>query len=302
MTNQEVGDPIFGLATRVEKAEHDIQNIYGKLMRAFVGSRIVAGNIAGVIPPGVVIGPTIVNLINNSGGSLDDGDVVVLDPTLARSVTTTTDAGDDLVIGVVRDVNNQGPFANGSETPIQVDGFVALLNVTGAVTAGDWLVTSATVKLAESVGATPSAGVFAYAMSADVAGAVNAYILGGVPGGIPAPPSQIAIESFDGSPTIATPTLIQVPNGTLSQPSAGVAVIDQRPVFVTFDASGLTDGVETDFRTPDFFQPDSAMVWEDGLLLRPVVDYMEDADFGGVTLTSAPPAATALLIRYEAAT
>lgn len=176
---RQVGDEFGILAQRLEKNEHDITNIYSKMMRAFVGSRIVAGQITGVIPPGVVIGPTIANFLNNSGGSLADGDVVVLDTTAGgRRIKTTTTAGDPLVIGVVRDVNSTGPFANGSETPVQLDGFVTTLNVTGSVASGDWLRTSTTVKLAAAV-ANGRAGVFARALSADVAGVVSAYVFGG---------------------------------------------------------------------------------------------------------------------------
>lgn len=206
MTNPEVGDPVFGLATRIEKAEHDIQNIYGKLMRAFVGSRIVAGQVTGVLPPGTVITPTIISMLNTSGGSLVDGDVVVLDLTQPRSVKTTTARGDELVIGVVRDVNSVGTFANGSETPIQIDGYLAELHVTGAVAIGDYLRTSATVKLAESVGAAPTLNVFARALSVAAGGAVNAYILaagtggsGGTGGGI-GPPGADGEAGDDGAP------------------------------------------------------------------------------------------------------
>lgn len=203
MTNPEIGDSVAGLAQRIEKTEHDISNIYGKLMRAFVGSRIVAGSITGVLPPGTIITPTIINMLNASGGSLDDGDVVILDITAARSVKTTTQRDDTLVIGVVRDVNNVGPFSNGSETPIQIDGYIGTLNVTGTVAIGDWLRTSATVKLAQSVGRAPTSGVFARALSVDTAGAVNAYILGA--GGVassstPGPPGESGEAGEDGPP------------------------------------------------------------------------------------------------------
>lgn len=207
MTNPEIGDPITGLAQRIEKHEHDIQNIYGKLMRAFVGSRIVAGNITGVLPPGTVITPTIISMLNQSGGALVDGDVVVLDITQPRTIKTTAIRGDSLVIGVVRDVNSAGTFANGSETPIQIDGYVAELHVTGSVAIGDYLRTSATVKLAESVGNAPTANVFARALSVDAAGSVNAYILaagtgggGSTGGGGMGPPGEEGAAGEDGAP------------------------------------------------------------------------------------------------------
>ena len=136
----------------------------------------------------------------------------------------------------------------------------------------------------------------------------------GVPGddgddGAPGPPGPpgangtgavATIEEYDDSPAIAAPTLLMVPKGSLSQPSAGVAVIDMRPVVSLFDATGLTDGAAVDFKLPDFCVADSVMVWKAGAMLRPVVDYLEDSDFSGVTLTVAPVSTTALLIRYEA--
>jgi hypothetical protein len=118
-------------------------------------------------------------------------------------------------------------------------------------------------------------------------------------------PDEPEAEPFDvleadGEASISNPTQIITPNGSLSQPSSGVAVLDMRPVVSLYDATGATDGARVDFPLPDFCVPDSVMVWEDGLMLRPVVDYNEDSDYSGVTLASAPASSTPLLIRYEA--
>lgn len=216
MTTRQSGDEFSILAERLTIAERYIAQIRAQLLATHIGSRLVAGTITGSVPTGqVVIGPTIVSLINNSGGSLADGDVVILDPTTPRAVKTTSTPGSIEVIGVVRDSKGVGPFANGSETPVQTDGYVVTLKVSGAVAAGDYLATSGTVKEAASVGATPATGSFAQAMSADAAGAVNAYVIGtggggggGTPGaaGPPGPEGEPGEEGQPGPPGAPGPS------------------------------------------------------------------------------------------------
>lgn len=87
-------------------------------------------------PPGVYLD----HVLNNSGAVLNDGDVVVWDSAADRAVTTTTTLGDDRVAGVVR---GQIPAAGFGR--IQISG-IGYVNASAAVTRGDALQVSATVK------------------------------------------------------------------------------------------------------------------------------------------------------------
>lgn len=93
-------------------------------------------------PPGVYLD----NVLNNSGGTLEDGDVVIWDGTADRAVTTTTLYDDPLLAGVWR-----GRTANGSYGRVQVRG-IGYVNASAAVTRGASLVTSLTTKRAASSG------------------------------------------------------------------------------------------------------------------------------------------------------
>lgn len=84
------------------------------------------------------------NVFNNSGATLVDGDVVIWDSTADRAVTTTTTFDDPLLAGVWR-----GSTANGAYGRVQVSG-IGYVNASAAVTRGDILTTSATVKRAVS--------------------------------------------------------------------------------------------------------------------------------------------------------
>lgn len=77
---------------------------------------------------------------NNSGGTLNTGDVVIWDISADRAVTTSTTAGDIRVAGVW-----QGRTANGSYGRVLTDG-IGYVNAGAAVTRGDTLVTNGTVK------------------------------------------------------------------------------------------------------------------------------------------------------------
>lgn len=85
-------------------------------------------------PPGVYLD----SILNNSGGELNDGDVVVIDTTADRAMTTLATANSRLVTGVWR-----GRTANGSYGRVQTEG-VGYVLTSAAVTRGDLLATSAT--------------------------------------------------------------------------------------------------------------------------------------------------------------
>lgn len=82
------------------------------------------------------------NVLNNSGGTLVDGDVVVWDTSTDRAVTITTTFDDPLLAGVWR-----GRTANGSYGRVQTEG-IGVVNASAAITRGTVLVTSATTKRA----------------------------------------------------------------------------------------------------------------------------------------------------------
>jgi len=109
--------------------------------------------------------------INNSGGTRSVGDVVIIDTSANDRFTTTTAVADGRVLGVVVD----GSIANGVKGAIQTRGPV-LVNVTGTVNRGDYLVTSATGGLAQSNGTTVAHGVFGVALEASSGGTVVALL------------------------------------------------------------------------------------------------------------------------------
>lgn len=103
-------------------------------------------------PPGVYL-PYV---LNNSGVTLNDGDVVIWDATADRAVTTTTTANNRLVAGIWR-----GRTVNGGYGQLQTEG-IGYVKVSAAVTRGDMLVTSATV--VSAVGATRATSVIGFAL------------------------------------------------------------------------------------------------------------------------------------------
>lgn len=82
------------------------------------------------------------HVLNNSGVTLNDGDVVIWDSTADRSVTTTTTAESDAIAGVWR-----GQTATGSYGRLQTKG-IGYVNANAAITRGQLLVTSTTAKKA----------------------------------------------------------------------------------------------------------------------------------------------------------
>jgi len=82
------------------------------------------------------------NVLNNSGGTLNTGDVVIWDSTADRAVTTTTTQGDKRLAGIW-----VGRTANGSYGRVLVDG-IGYVNAGAAITRGNLLVTSTVAKQA----------------------------------------------------------------------------------------------------------------------------------------------------------
>ena len=86
-----------------------------------------------------------INLTNKSGGSVAAGDVVILDGGNDQAFTTTTRESDLRIVGVATEA-----IAVDASGRIARYGVIAVVNVTGAIARGEWLVTSTTVKLAKS--------------------------------------------------------------------------------------------------------------------------------------------------------
>ncbi len=158
------------LFSRFRQAEQDIRWLRARLQAISSGGLLRATAI-GVIPTGSggtgsSVGPLGVMpvFVNDSGGALSEGAVVVFDSAGGREVKTTTTAGDRLVAGIVR--GDLAPYAAGAETPVLMLGYHAGILVTGAVSVGDYLRTSTTAGRAISASTDPEAGVFALALSA----------------------------------------------------------------------------------------------------------------------------------------
>lgn len=114
------------------------------------------------------------NILNNSGGTLETGDVVIVDTSANYAATTTTTFRNGNVSGAW-----VGRTANGAYGRVLVDG-VGLVRVNATVSRGDKLVTSTTAKRA--VGG-EAINVFARALEARAgAGLVRARVHNVVPG------------------------------------------------------------------------------------------------------------------------
>jgi hypothetical protein len=99
----------------------------------------------------------IVNYVNNSGGALVTGDVVVFATDVTgAAVTTTTTVNDKTVVGVVGGTQGTS-YPAGASVPVVVRG-VARVNVgANAPAAGDLLTTAAVAKTANTNAGTPAA-------------------------------------------------------------------------------------------------------------------------------------------------
>lgn len=109
---------------------------------------------------GIVTAPPV----NNSGGTLANGDVVVFETGVANSVTTSTTVGDSRVVGVA--VVASGTVANEASVDVQTAGRIAVVNVTGTVNVMDRLQVSGTAKRAQA----GTVNTFAVALTANPSG------------------------------------------------------------------------------------------------------------------------------------
>jgi hypothetical protein len=151
-----------------------IRRLEVRLGSIAIGNKIAPTAYSGILPlanggTASIFGPlgSTPMFLNNTGGVLNNGDVVVLDFTAARRIDDTTTARNPKVAGVVK---GTGPFANGAETPVLVSGYHTALKVNGAVVAGDFLATGTNAVRASSIGATAGAGAFAMAFTANASG------------------------------------------------------------------------------------------------------------------------------------
>lgn len=197
-------------ADELENHEARIRRIEQRLAAFAIGTKVNAGALAGVVPPsgggtGSPTGPmnVIPRFINNSGGALAEGDVVIRDLSANRRVTAGTTNADIRVVGVVS--GTDGPYANGAETPVMAIGWHAAVAVQGAVAAGDYLAHSSTSKKAVSQGGRPTVGSFAVALAAAAgpgAGTVAAFVfpVDLAIGNRPGPPGPEGPPGDDGPP------------------------------------------------------------------------------------------------------
>lgn len=93
-------------------------------------------------PANAADGVYLDTVLNNSGGTLEDGDVVIWDSTADRAVTTTTTTDNILLAGVW-----VGRTANGGYGRVLVEG-IKYVNGGAAITRGSILVNSGTAKQA----------------------------------------------------------------------------------------------------------------------------------------------------------
>lgn len=119
-------------------------------------------------------GPPVIELENDTGAALAEGDVVVVKSN--GKLGTTTTAQDTRPVGVCLD------DIDAAETgPVQFFGPVDLVNVTAAVTAGRYAETSTTARKATE-STTRRQGSFAFFTSAGTA--PSAFLFGGTPDGV----------------------------------------------------------------------------------------------------------------------
>ncbi len=129
-------------------------------------------------------GVYLYGILNNSGGELKTGDVVIWDTSENKAVTTTTVANDPRAAGVWVGVTPAGGYGR-----VQTDG-VGLVRVTGALARGTVLTTSTSAKAAKA-GGSPA---FAFTLEATSgAGLVTAAIGSGLP------PCNVAQVEDDGN-------------------------------------------------------------------------------------------------------
>jgi hypothetical protein len=100
-------------------------------------------------------------LYNFTGGTLNVGDVVIMDTSIMDTVATTTAPKDLRVLGTAAETIDNMAYGLFNV----VSGSIAYITIAGTVAVGDWLSASSTVKKAFSVGPVRERGAFAVALS-----------------------------------------------------------------------------------------------------------------------------------------
>jgi hypothetical protein len=282
---QQAGDEIRIMQQRLEILEATLRDVRSQLIRTHAGTRLVAGSITGILPAGSVVHPTVVFFINNSGGSLSDGDVVILDTTTPRAIKTSTTPGDTEVIGVVRDAPPQtvSPFAAGAETPVMLLGYHAAIDTDGVIADGDYLQVSSVAGSASSQGGTPTAGAFAQAQSVSAGGSstVSAFVFGvalssggGTGTSTPGPPGMRGRQGERGRP--GTPSASQP--YTLAYFEATIAATGG--YTCTADLYDTTDAAEVS-GSPVTTTNVSATRVRSGVIVLSAAEHVYEARWGG---------------------
>jgi hypothetical protein len=115
-------------------------------------------------------------VVNNSAGTLTQGDVVIVDAT-GTLITTTTTANNKLVIGVVTTTKDASvdatPIAVGAPCQVVVGGVARVQIGAATVAAGDILCSTTTAKAAVTNNAATVGQAFAIALEAQTAKDAN---------------------------------------------------------------------------------------------------------------------------------
>jgi len=115
-------------------------------------------------------------LTNKSGGSVAQGDTVILDSSTATSFTTTTSASqEDDLVGVVLEPNG---IANNAAGLVALAGYVPKITLASSASLGDYVYTHTVAKQAQRSG-TKSTGAFGQVLSTGTSPA--AILFGGLP-------------------------------------------------------------------------------------------------------------------------
>lgn len=141
-------------------------------------------------------------LTNNSGVTIADHSVVIVDSAANSSFKTTTTQDYSQVLGVLK---HGSDVTNGTAGSVMLYGIVDVLT-TGSVTRGDYLATSATAGKAESNTTNPQ-GSFAIALTSGTDATITCMLIGPVPnfGGTPGSFSSIVnTGTYTGSGALTT--------------------------------------------------------------------------------------------------
>lgn len=137
---------------------------YAELMLA--GSALIQEQIDDLVAEDIVINDYIKPLFyNKSGGTLNEGALVIFDKANAQSFKTTTGIGDRRIMGVVKDTS----IANDAQGNIAMFGINKVL-VQGNVNIGDALISSSTAGRAMANGTGWQPGLLGFAITAYAGG------------------------------------------------------------------------------------------------------------------------------------